>query len=155
MPLSRAETAKTQRFEDGASWIEFRTRLTKHDEDVIADLNSNYRLPPELFGIETGAEAANASVEIKSNIVQTNRTLFDLLAVAWSLGDDKPTATDYDELDSASGRWVDECRIEALRVGRTRAEGKVISSKAPRRSPASSPSAAKSTSKRSPRRSGK
>src|SRR5581483_7794632 len=146
------DTSQTQRFEDGTAWIELRTRLTKRDEDVINDLNSNYRLPPELFGIDTATDS-DPAVEVKSNITRTNRTLFELLVVGWSLSDEKPTAADYDELDTASGRWVDECVAEARRIGRERAEGKAISRKRPRSSRGSSASAAKSTSKRSPRRS--
>lgn len=143
MPLSKADTSKVQRFEDGAAWIELRTRLTKRDEDIINDLNSHYRMPPELFGIAGGE--SEPSVEVRANIAQTNRTLFELLVVAWSESDEKPTGADYDALDVESGRWVDKCVQEARKIGSKRAEGKAISNGKPRRSRGSSRSVVKST----------
>lgn len=151
MPLNRTDTSKTQRFEDGAAWLELRTRLTKHDEDVIADLNSHYRLPAGLFG--GTATEADPAVEVRTNLTATNRTLFELLAVAWSISDERPTAADYDTLDQASGRWVDECVNEARKIGEKRAEGKSISRGRQSDLPASSPTEGASRSTRSQRKS--
>jgi hypothetical protein len=152
MPLQRADVTKTERFEDAGAWLELRTRLTKRDNDIISDLNSHYRLPAGLFGIKSG-EDSDPSVEVRGNLTQTNRTLFDLLAIGWSITDEKPTAADYDTLDPDSGNWVDECITKALKAGRARAEGKATSTASAKDSPGSSRSAGRSRSKTSPTKS--
>jgi hypothetical protein len=149
MPLTQADTSKTETFKDGAAWLTLRTVLTKGDQDTVQDLNSNYRIPAAVFGIE--ADGSDAGVEVRTNAREINRTLFDLLAVEWSLGEGKPTAGDYDTLDGPSGEWVDDCVTQAIRIGRGRAEGN--SSRKPRNSRTSSRAARASSSRRSPERS--
>lgn len=148
MPLQKADTSKQHTFKDGAAWLTLRTVLTKGDQDTIQDLNSQYRIPASVFGIEAGNDAG---VEVRTNAREINRTLFDLLSIEWSIGEGKPTAADYDELDGSSGEWVDSCVSSAIRMGRGRAEGN--SSRKPKNSRTTSPAASKSSSKRSPRRS--
>jgi hypothetical protein len=145
MPLEYADLSKTKTYKDGAAWLELRLELTGSDEDLIADLNSTYRLPAGLFDGSVTAED-QPPIEVTTNTREINRALFDILAVAWSLGDGKPSAADYGRLVGASKDWVDECITDAIRIGKGRAEGKPRSSKRRRTSRASSPAEAASTS---------
>lgn len=136
MPLTRADLTKTRKFEDGESWLVLRTQLTKHDADVVAELNNNFRVDA---GALAGVVDADRSVELRSRLVDTNRTLFALLVVEWSAGDN-PTASDYDVLDEDSGAWVDKCISEVLVERRKRAEKNVTTDdETPKGSGGSSP----------------
>jgi Flp pilus assembly secretin CpaC len=120
MPLAFADTSKKQRFEDGDVWIELRTELTKHDSDVLAEFQQNYRIDAALFA---GDPEADRQVELRARLVEANRTMFSLLALSWSLGKDKPSSDDYDRLDVDSGAWIDRCVSEVIAGHRKRAEG--------------------------------
>lgn len=138
MPLEKADQTATMRFTDGAAWLILRTKVTKGEADRINDLNSRTRVSAVL-GEDTAIEMVPDSREV-------NRTLFDILAVEWSLGDGKPTARDYEELTQDAAEWVDECISKAIRAGRGGAEGNSSSSssnggraKRSSKKPASSP----------------
>lgn len=140
MPLRQADLGATRRFEDGEDWLVLRTDLTKHDQDVIAEHQGNWRFDARAL---TGDPDADRDMELKVRVVSANRTFFGLLAVEWSIGKDKPTAGDYDLLDRASGRWVDEC-VEKVLAGLEEAEvGKGPSTAKPRSSRGSRSAAAK------------
>lgn len=144
MPLARADTSASKRFEDGDAWLVLRTELTKRDKDQIADLAQHYKLDARLLA---GDANADQGVEIAARAADTNRTLFALLAVSWSLSEGKPTAEDYDTLSEASGEWVDGCIGEILAERARRAEGNGRSRSRPASSPGSSRSGAKSRSR--------
>jgi hypothetical protein len=151
MPLKLADTSKVETFRDGSSWITLRTQITKEIQDTVNDLNSHYRLPAAAFGLADGPAEADAGVELRTNSRAINRTLFELLVVEWSLSDDKPTAADYDQLTSESGKWVDKCVTDALAKGRGRVEGNGRSPSRRKGSRTTSPAAPRSSSKPSPR----
>jgi hypothetical protein len=139
LPLRRTDTSTTETFRDGADWLELRTQLSKSEQDLLTDLTSKYSL--------TGQQGtADAKVEINSNLFELNATMFDMLAVAWSLGDGKPTAGDYRTLDKESGAWVDEAMNEVRGLIVRRAEGNSPSPKKPKSSQTSSRSAPQSAS---------
>ncbi len=121
MGLKFANTQETKRFEDGDDYLVLRTELTKHESDQLVDLQSGYRIDPAAL---TSDPQANRQVELIQRTADANRQLFAVLAVEWSMGDDKPTAADYDRLDQASGKWVDDCITEILLERQRRAEGK-------------------------------
>jgi hypothetical protein len=149
VPLSQADVSQVHRFEDGAAWLELRTALTKGDHDTIQDLNSHYRIPASTFTGEATVDP-DAGVEVRTNAKQINRTLFELLAVAWSL-EEPISAMAYDTLDGPSGEWVDNCVAEAIALGRGRAEGNGRSTVRPKSSRSTSRGAKRSNSKTSPR----
>lgn len=128
MPLRKADTSETRRFEDGEDWLELRVALNKHEADLLLDMTQSYRVDA---GALTGDPDADQRVELFGQSAGANRWLFGVLAVAWSYGKDKPTATDYDEFDEQSGAWVDRCINEVLAERRRRAEGKARSSAKP------------------------
>lgn len=124
MPLQKADANKTMRFTDGAAWLVLRTQINKGEADLINDLNSRTRISSAVL---TGDP--EAVVEMVPNTREVNRTLFDILAVEWSLSDQKPVARDYDELDKESADWVDDCIRQAVAAGRGgRVEGNSSSS---------------------------
>lgn len=123
MPLRNADLADVRRFEDGEDWIELRTELTKGEADRLRDLTSTFRLDPTL---------ADTGIEVENRLAATNRELFRLLTVRWSLSGE-PTADAYSALDQTSGEWVDDCITTVLRERRERAEKNSGSSKKPRK----------------------
>jgi hypothetical protein len=131
LALRRADTSKTQRFEDGPDFIEFRTQLTAGDEDFIKDRTA--------ASYQVDGEGVVVEVEMHANRV--NGALFAALVVGWSLEDGKPTLRDYEELTPESRKWVDQCVSGALAtVEKKRVEGKASRAK-PRssRGPSTSP----------------
>lgn len=134
MPLRRADRTKIRRFTDGEDWLELREVISKHDRDVVAEVQQNLRVDPRLWA---GDPEADERVELRARIVEGNRTLFALLAVRWSR-EEAPTADAYDQLDEESGEWVDQCVKEILTARRERAEGNAPSASPPETSPSSS-----------------
>lgn len=139
MPLRKADTTTTRKFEDGSDWIELRTQLTKGEGDQVRDLTASYRLDPNALG---GGDDAS-SVEINNRVALANAALFTVLCQGWSLGE--VSADAYRGLDEESGRWVDDCIQQVLRERRERAEGNAPTSGKPRRRGSSSGTAAAST----------
>src|SRR4051794_6212321 len=105
MPLKRADLSDTRRFDDGEDFLVLRTVLTAHERDMLADLQQNYRMDA---GALAGDPDADRTIEMCSRVAATNRWLFGVLAVDWSL-DGEPTADGYDKLDEESGSWVNDC----------------------------------------------
>lgn len=121
MPLAKSDPTKTMRFKDGAAWLVLRTQINAGERDTINDLNSRTRISGMAAAVDGTGEAF---VEQIPNSREVNRTLFDILAVEWSLDEEKPVARDYDELTKEAADWVDECIREAVAAGRNgRAEG--------------------------------
>lgn len=119
MGLRKADTTKTKRFEhpDGdGDWIELRLNLTLGERHRLTEASRNY-----VLGEEDG-------MEVRTRLAQHQRELFGILAVAWSMGDGRPSVEDYVALDEESGDWVDQCMEEVLAEraadARDRAEGK-------------------------------
>ncbi len=48
-------------------------------------------------------------VEVQTREARAYMVLFGTICEGWSKGDGKPSFADYDKLDTASGRWVNEC----------------------------------------------
>jgi hypothetical protein len=134
MPLTKADTSKTHRFEDGPDWIELRIELDKGTQDQIADATATR------YVVGDSGEV----LQIVSQQHRANPVLFHHMCVAWSLSD-TPTMAEYDELDPESGRWVDKCIGEALSMRKKRAEGNDPSKSRPKTGRASSASAEQST----------
>lgn len=139
MPLRKADTNTTRRFEDGEDWMELRTGgLTKGEADRVRDLTAAFRVDPRaLAGV---ADADQAMVELNQRVAQANKLLFALLCTGWSLGE--VSAEAYEALDQQSGEWVDECIATVLAERRARAEKNPPSSKRPSRRAGSSAKAA-------------
>lgn len=137
MPLRKADTSATRKFDDGADWIVLRTALTKGEADHVQELTSSYRLDPVAMAAAGPGKAA--TVEVQAQVEQTNRALFQILCVDWSLGD--VTVDAYSNLDEDSGEWIDACIQEVLLERRERAEKNARSSAKPRKR-ASSPAPA-------------
>jgi hypothetical protein len=118
MPLRKADTTVTRRFEDGEDWIELRVRLTKGQRDQLADIQQNYRVDGRAL---TGDPEADRSVEMRGRIAEFNRAAFGFLCTGWSLSE-TPDIAQYVALDEESGAWVDKCISEVL-IERASAEG--------------------------------
>lgn len=146
MPLSFADAKKTKRYEDGAAWLELKTQLSANDVDVLEDLKALQRVPLAPL------QGQSPAIEIVSQEARANRGCFDLLAVAWCVTGEKPTAADYDKLDEASRAWVIDCLKDAQTISRARVEGNdKSSSPQPETGPDSSAEAANPSGTRSPR----
>lgn len=138
MPLRKADTSATRKFDDGADWIVLRVVLSKGEADHIQELTSSYHLDPVAMAAAGPDQAA--TVEVQAQVAQTNRALFQILCVDWSLGD--VSADAYSALDEESGEWVDDCIQAVLRERRQRAEKNGRSSAKPRKRASSQPAAA-------------
>lgn len=144
MPLRKANTADTERFEDGDAWLELRLELTKSESDRVKDLTARVEVDPSEV-VAAAKEGREPKVELGQQVERANQALFGILAQAWSLGSGKPGAADYAVLDEESGRWVDDCIEQALVRRRERAVKNVSSSKKrTARATSSAPAAASS-----------
>lgn len=136
MPLRKADTSATRKFEDGDAWLVLRTGgLTKGEADHLADITSTLDVNPAAL-----SDPSAAALEVKRHTAHANRALFELLCIDWSLGEVSGEA--YSQLDQESGEWVDECLRQVIVERQERAEKNVRSSKRPSRRASSSAKAA-------------
>lgn len=138
MPLQRADTETTRRFEDGDDWMVLRVELTKGEADRVRDMSVRYLLDNEF-------QADNPKVSVENLTKEANRVLFEILCENWSLPY-PPTAEAYDKLNQTSGEWVDECIQDVLKEQRERRGKESTSSRKPGKRAGASSKAAESAS---------
>ena len=128
--MKRVDKSRTRRFERGedlgkypngmprperdrnGDWIEVRTSLSKEEDAKINDTGGLRRI------------TTDAGIELRGNAQTSDRMLFELLAVGWSLEPGTPNVDDYLQLDAADAEWVDECVGIAIDEARGEVEGK-------------------------------
>lgn len=120
MPLRMTDKKTIKRFDDGDVWIELRVGgLTKGESDDLADVQTSMSLDaPD--GVVSPGDAQR--IEINRRIAEANQKLFSILCKDWSLDID-PSEEAYGNLDTESGRWIDECIADVLAERNARAEG--------------------------------
>lgn len=143
MPLRRANVTDVHRFDDGDAWLELRLELTKSQGDRVRDLTAKVEVDPSEY-VKAAEEGREPKIELGQLTERANQAIFDILAVAWSLGDGKPTGSDYAVLDQESGQWVDNCIDEIHKMRRARAAKNAPSSRKPTKRAGSSARAAAS-----------
>lgn len=129
MALKKADPAATRRFDrDDGAWIEIRTSLTGREDATINDATASERILREDGRIALQPPRQELS----------DPRVFELLVTAWSYADGKPKREDYDEVEAADRRWINECINEAVLEARGELEG---NSDSPRKAdqPSSSP----------------